>query len=581
MTRCSATMVQLVFALVFVAMSSVTALGAADYVRDFEFIERTVAARGASVTSKNIDWARVCSRYRPEFAACTSDFEHVKNVMRLLAELRDSHTGVTRSSVDQKSLPSKFDGLFGGGLWIGWHEGRFLVQGIMPRHALAEKIPLGSDIISIDGVPAWIAMEQEWHRMAVYSGQSSRHSTFASLGNRILPFGDKQQITVELLTPKGDRVTVKVPRWGPGGQAFSMRAATMPAGVESAPGAVAKLLSFPWSSKVGYLRITGSMNGTTVTAFHRAFDTLRGMELLILDCRAMGGGSDSSAWEMAGRLFRKSTPNGNQRNIEPSGSWQFDGPVVMLQDELEVSSAETFTWAVSETERVVSVGRRTGGWGIIPNGFQCPSGLVDFRLGVNNRATPIRRIHTEGVGWPADVEIPYGPVICSVGDPTMEFGLAAAQLLRAGMSAGDTRSSLSQLMNGQRSRFEKAAKAIRKKAKSLDPGALAKRVVDDIVADLEQEMRLLDPKLTALPDYQGATVRIAKLAPRAKAAGLSKPAKKLEKSISRAKKEAAAQADLRPLLNPISPPDDKAKRAFLKKHKKTQTAHWVSTHLWR
>ena len=35
--------------------------------------------------------------------------------------------------------------------------------------------------------------------------------------------------------------------------------------------------------------------------------------------------------------------NGLHGRIEASGSWQFDGPVVMLQDETEVSSAETFT----------------------------------------------------------------------------------------------------------------------------------------------------------------------------------------------------------------------------------------------
>src|SRR6185436_2228489 len=71
-----------------------------------------------------------CERMRPLFAACTSDAEHVKNVMRLLAVLRDSHTGVTDTSVDGKLLPSKWDGLYGGGLWIGWDQGLLVVMGL-------------------------------------------------------------------------------------------------------------------------------------------------------------------------------------------------------------------------------------------------------------------------------------------------------------------------------------------------------------------------------------------------------------------------------------------------------------------
>jgi len=107
------------------------------------------------------------------------------------------------------------------------------------------------------------------------------------------------------------------------------------------------------------------------------------MEALLLDCRRMGGGTDACAWDMAGRFYPKGVSNGLHGRIAPSGSRQFDGPVVMLQDEVEISSAETFTWAMSETERCVSVGRPTGGWGIIPKGYSCPSGIVSFRLGVN------------------------------------------------------------------------------------------------------------------------------------------------------------------------------------------------------
>ena len=69
------------------------------YLEDFEFVRDTVRKRGAAVSSKKIDWKAACARMRPLFAACKDDTEHVRNVMRLLAVLRDSHTGVTRYSV--------------------------------------------------------------------------------------------------------------------------------------------------------------------------------------------------------------------------------------------------------------------------------------------------------------------------------------------------------------------------------------------------------------------------------------------------------------------------------------------------
>ena len=59
-----------------------------------------------------------------------------------------------------------------------------------------------------------------------------------------------------------------------------------------------------------------------MTAFHKAFDALKGMEALLLDCRGMGGGGDYQAWEMAGRLFTKTVPNGPGRRSKPTASWQ-------------------------------------------------------------------------------------------------------------------------------------------------------------------------------------------------------------------------------------------------------------------
>jgi len=555
---------------------------AAKYLADFEFVQETVARRGAAVASKKIPWERECARMRPRFARCESDADHVRNLMELLATLHDSHTGVVRHAVDAKTLPSKWDGLYGGGLWIGWDEGLCLVQGMMEGHTLAGSLPLGSVIAGIGGEPAWLALERERRRIGQFQGISSDASLFASLSNRLLPFGERQRLDLVVLNPEGKFRTVAAPRWGPGGRAFDFRGATMPPGVSTAEGAVSAFLATDGagSGKIGYLRITGGMDGATAAAFHRAFDALRGMDSLLLDGRGMGGGGDSPAWEMAGRLFPKAVANGSAGMLSPSGEWQFDGPVVYLQDELEVSSAETFTWAVSETERVVSVGRPTGGWSIIPTVFDCPSGLVSFRLGVTDRGTPIRGLHTEGTGWPPDIRIPYGPGICARPDPVRDVGLEVLRLLRAGVSRDRAIDLFAGLFDGKIDAFRRDGSKLASTIpalKSWDPDPLARLVLEDLRATLRAEVLLLEDEDAPPPDALGAARRLEGLRPRAKAAGLAADLGHLEKAVRASKRDADAQAALLEAAPRDSLVlDEKAKAAYLRRHGKTRLGKLVA-----
>jgi hypothetical protein len=548
---------------------AVLAKGSSKYLEDFEFIRDTVKKRGASVKSKKIDWKGACARLRPLFKNCKSDLEHVKNCKRLLAVLRDSHTGVTRHSGGQ-GVPSKWDGLYGGGLWIGWDQGLLLLQGLMKGHTLTGAVPLGSALVTIEGVPMWLAMEREKRRITMYSGSSSDHSLFCAMDNRLLPYGERNAVEIVFLTPEGKTKKAKVPRWGPGGKAFYPSTETLPDGLKWEKGAVSTMLPVKWA-KVGYLRITGGMNDETVRAFHAACDRLQGMEALLLDCRRMGGGTDDCAWNMAGRFFPRGVNNGLHGRIDPSGSRQFDGPVVMLQDEVEISSAETFTWAMSETARCVSVGRPTGGWGIIPTGYSCPSGLVSFRLGVNDRPTPIKRIHTEGVGWPPDVLVPYGPVICSRPDPVFEIGMEALRALHAGASRKKTIATFHAIFHGKP---DKKAKTLTKK--------LAKLGRDDLEERLAMELALLKIEEDLRPaDALGVSRRLETLAPRAKAAGVKGPLTRLTKAVKAAKAEIAAQKAFLEMTDETFQASDADKKRFLSKHKKSAIARYAKDELWR
>jgi C-terminal processing protease CtpA/Prc len=550
------------------------------YVEDFEFIARTVAEHGAALKTKRIDWTGECARLRPQFESCQDDVGHVKNVMRLLAVLRDSHTDVWRSSVDERALPSMWDGLYGAGLWIAWDRGRLVVMGTMKGHAREGSLPPGTTIVAIDGVPAWLAMEREKRRITEFMGRSSDHALFASIGERLLPFREKWGVPLLVATPGGGPRRVSVARWGPRLGQFNAAAATLPEGVEWKLGATAKLLETPWSKRVGYVRITGGMNDATVPAFHAAFDSLEGMDACLLDCRGMQGGGDLQAWEMAGRFFKGGVANGTNGRIEASGPWQFEGPVVMLQDEREGSSAETFTWAMSETGRVVSVGRPTHGCAIIPETWSCPSGLVDFRLGTYDRPTPIRGVRTEGVGWPPDVPVPYGPVIRSRPDPVREIGLEVLRALHAGTKPEVARSLFGGLLAGRIDEFRKAAEAA-----PPDEGAarmaLARLVEDDLGARLASERELVRLADVGPPDVRGARARLVELAPQAKAAGMDAALAELQAAVKALDAEAAAQEAFLAITDRAFGASEADKKKFLSTYRDSQIAEFAKERYWK
>ncbi len=493
------------------------------YLDDFEFIHDTVAQKGAIPKWKNVDWEKECQRLLPRFKKCASDVEHVKNVMELLATLKDSHTGVVETKVKWEELPSKWDGLWGGGLGFLWDDGRILLRGV---HRVAgttgacDDVPAGSVLLEIGDASANVALAKERARIAKYLGISTDASLWGSMHNRLLPFGEARQISIEFVTPGGKHEKRSVLRFASDGKAFQPSDVELPDGVTWGEGAVSALIDE--KAGVGYLRITGGMDAETTKAFHAAFDRLKGMKALLLDGRAMGGGSDAAAWEMCGRLFSKGASNGRNGRIEPSGSWQFDGPVVFVQDAMMVSSAETFAWAVSETARVISVGTTTGGWGIIPNRFDCPSGLVSFRVGVNDRPTPIRGVRTEGQGWPADVRIPCGPGFLGLKDAAREVGLEILGILASGAEVEDVRVAWSGLVAGDVAGFKKRAAAWKNARPARSADEWAKFVLDDLAADLSLETTWLATKgAEPFALSEAATARrLARLVERAKKAGL-------------------------------------------------------------
>ncbi len=551
------------------------------YLEDFDFIIRTVDEKHPGLVSKKIDWERIASRFRPLFEECESDTEHVRNVMQLLATLRDGHSAVIRAGLDRKIFLPVREGLGGGGLWIVWDDGLLTVRGIMKGHPLEGTVPLGSVVAAINGVPAWVALERERRRFTMWRGYSSDHSLFASIGNSFFQFGSLQEMDVLFITPDLKSVTATLPRKGPGGKSFSFLRATLPEGVEWEKGAISAFLETAWCKKVGYLSITGSSDFFTAAAFNGALDRLEGLEVLLLDCRAMGGGDEKWARFMAGRFFPDGTDNGTAGRLKATGSWQFDGPIVMLQDELQVSSAETFALAMSETERVISVGRNTGGWSLVPDVFECPSGLMKFLLGIRNRPTPINGIYTEGIGWPPDIVIPHGPLFCSRPDPAREVGLGILEVLHAGASRKEAMKMFAALFEGNVVPFLEDDPPRAKGYESPKAEQLASLIKEDLEARLAVEAALLELGNFLPPDALGVACRLEDLAPRARAAGLEEPLERLERAVAAVEAERVAQDAFFAVTDTFLETDEASKKEFQARFGSTRTGTYIREHVWK
>ncbi|MCI0586103.1 MAG: hypothetical protein L0323_04590, partial [Planctomycetes bacterium] len=216
---------------------------------------------------------------------------------------------------------------------------------------------------------------------------------------------------------------------------------------------------------------------------------------------------------------------------------------------------------------------------IIPNVFECPSGILEFRLGVNDRATPIRGVRTEGIGWPPDFLLPLGPSLCAAADPAREVGLDILRCLRAGADVEEARKAFASLSRGEVAAFRKGAARLARGAKGFEPERLAGLVLEDLRATLAIETALLLHPDVALPDALGAEARLAEIAPRAKAAGLAAALSGLEKAVLGAKAEAQAQAALLETLDAGFAAGEAAKKAYLARHGKTRTGRFAAKSL--
>lgn len=146
-------------------------------------------------------------------------------------------------------------------------------------------------------------------------------------------------------------------------------------------------------------------------------------EGIILDMRSNGGGSVSNIYKIGSRLADKKRmvyssmlkdgpghddfTDASEIYMEPVGSYQYTGKVILLTNRGCFSATSFFTAAMKAFPHVIQVGDTTGGGLGAPAGFELPNGW-GYRFSVSRTFSPLGDNWENGV--PPDVTVWMGAI---------------------------------------------------------------------------------------------------------------------------------------------------------------------------
>lgn len=168
---------------------------------------------------------------------------------------------------------------------------------------------------------------------------------------------------------------------------------------------------------IGYVHVSSFSGREWVDSIDVVLDALGPVEAMIVDVRGNGGGSGTSASELAGRFADQKRVyayyryrNGPDHDdftdpaplyVEPEGRRQFRGPVAVLTNRSCFSACESFVMAMKKIPGVRTIGDTTGGGLGNPVYRELPNGW-SYRLPVWIQTGTDGEVY-EGRGIPPDI----------------------------------------------------------------------------------------------------------------------------------------------------------------------------------
>ena len=334
---------------------------------------------------------------------------------------------------------------------------------LSPRQSEEYRIQMS---LSYDGIGASLQLEDDYVKVInIIPGGPAHIDGQLKQEDRITAVGEGTGEPVDVIGWRLDDVVQKIR--GPGGT--RVRLQVLPAG--AAPGSPEKtielvrdkvkleeqaakkeLLEIPFDGKtyrVGVItvpsfyqdfaaRSKGEEDYTStsrdVTRLIEEFRSEGGIDGLVMDLRANGGGHLSEATELSG-LFIERGPvvqlregRGTIQQLDdPSPSAVYTGPLGVLVDRYSASASEIFAAAIQDYDRGVIIGQQTFGKGSVQNLFPLDrlmrgtdNGQLTLTIGKYYRVTGESTQHR---GVIPDIELPSMVDTATVGESTRDTAL--------------------------------------------------------------------------------------------------------------------------------------------------------------
>jgi carboxyl-terminal processing protease len=370
---------------------------------------------------KGVDWDAVYGRYQPQVAQTTSDHEYWRLMAQMLGELNDGHTGMLSPSVQSGRTYFGTARPFGANILVD--EVNSVAQ--------AAGLERCAVLIAVDDRPVEEALAVV---PAILTAGGMPHNLRTLAATHLLSSRD-DRLTVTFVDASGVMQTVTL-------QQPAETTVPSPATAITPPPPIS---SERLPCGIGLIRIatfSGREGQALVDAFDAALDDLLDAPGLIIDLRGNGGGDQRLSDQMARRFLADPFTYGREQYTGrlPQRGWLpgftfrltprqplYEGPLLLLIDGSNFSTAEQFIVALSDSGRATTVGRPTGGSTGNPVPFALTGGaLVRFSTGDFRRSdgTPV-----EGHGVMPDLPVTLTAADCAGPDRDMETAVTFLQAI--------------------------------------------------------------------------------------------------------------------------------------------------------